>query len=265
MLMTAVACDTPPVATPVAPATPASTATVAAAPTLSPVPVASLPAALPTVSLPAARPTIAPPEVQVRTVFYTDTYRLLANSCSTAATYMRDHGPGGWPAETRLTFEFATPSVSLHFRPDGNGQVCAETPLDVPQTVLTFTLRLTLPDWDAWTQTGCEGAVREWQAVHDALVLHEHGHAERYQARFDEWAAKVSGRLASAQIRACGLTPEAATADAQTQVDAIVRGISEQLQSEITDDPEQTRYEDETQHGIRQGAVFHADACQCDP
>jgi len=208
----------------------------------------------------------AEPPIQVRTEFYTDTYRVLANSCQTASDFMQAHGPGGWPAETQLLFEFHTPPVTLRFEPnDSAGGVCTKSRLDVAQTVLTFTLRITLPEWDALGQTGCFGAAREWEVVHDALVRHEHGHADRYQARFDEWATKVGGRLAAAQINACGATPADATAEAQRQIDDIVHGISQQLQDEITDDPEQQRYEQETQHGIKQGAVFHEDACQCDP
>jgi predicted secreted Zn-dependent protease len=219
----------------------------------------------PVLTLPPLASAGAVPAVQVRTEFYTDTYRVLANSCQAASDFMRANGPSGWPAETQLLFEFHTPPVTLRFAPnDSGGGVCTKSRFDVAETVLTFTLRITLPEWDAFGQTGCLGAAREWDLVQGALTRHEHGHAERYQARFDEWASKVSGRLAAAQIIACAATPAEATAAAQRQIDDLVHGISQQLQDEITGDPEQERYEQETQHGIKQGAVFHADACSCD-
>ena len=106
--------------------------------------------------------------------------------------------------------------------------------------MLTFTLRITLPEWDALGQTGCLGAAREWDTVLNCATIHEHGHADRYQARYQEWADKVSGRLAAAQISACATTRSAVTAAAQQQIDAIIRGISDQLPDEIADDPEQS-------------------------
>ncbi len=260
------------------PPAPATATSVASPPPLSAeTPAVALPAATaPVTFVPEGRPgtvgTVVPPvthnaaaQVQVHTEFYTDTYRLLADTCQVASDYMHEHGPGGWPAETRLTFEFYTPPVPLHFTTDAGGNFCVNTPLDVSATVLTFTLRITLPEWDALGQTGCLGAAREWDTVLNALTIHEHGHAERYQARYQEWADKVSGRLAAAQISACATTRSAVTAAAQQQIDAIIRGISDQLQDEIADDPEQNRYEQETQHGIKQGAIFHEDACRCLP
>ena len=265
-------------AAPVTPPPTPAPATATSAPPPAETPAAALPAATaPVTFVPSGRPgtvgTVVAPitpaadaaQVQVHTEFYTDTYRLLADTCQVASDYMHEHGPGGWPAETRLTFEFYTPPVPLHFTTDEGGNFCVNTPLDVSATVLTFTLRITLPEWDALGQTGCLGAAREWDTVLNALTIHEHGHADRYQARYQEWADKVSGRLAAAQISACATTRSAVTAAAQQQIDSIIRGISDQLQDEIADDPEQNRYEQETQHGIKQGAIFHEEACRCLP
>ena len=88
----------PPTSVPLPPPAPAET------------PGTALPAATaPLTFVPAGRPgtvgTVVAPvtpaagaaQVQVHTEFYTDTYRLLADTCQVASDYMHEHGPGAGP------------------------------------------------------------------------------------------------------------------------------------------------------------------------
>jgi predicted secreted Zn-dependent protease len=145
---------------------------------------------------------------------------------------MRSLGPtdiasgSHWYALTEPTFDW-------DYEPS-----CAEQGCGTGPVVILLTVRYTLPEWI--TAEGGDQALRDqWAAFSAALTLHEQGHGDR--------AVACAWRLGEA----FAALASAATVD---DLDWSVRVASDSVFANCRE--EQSRYENETDHGRTQGVVW---------